>query len=134
MALGKADILAMEDREIIEVTVPQWKGQTVHIRTLTGAEAENLYRAARSQPGVPGQPLADDNAFVVQLVARCMCDEEGTLLFGSKADIEALSKRSFAALSVLFNAACKLNGIGEEAEADLGKVSEMTTESASGSD
>lgn len=130
MSLTKEEILAIEDRDIIEVRVPQWKGKTVYVRTLTGAEAEKLFRAARSQPG---RPPAEDDVFVIRLVSCCLCDAGGTPLFHGNGDTQALGRKNWAALRVVFDAACKLNGIGEEAEKELGKPSEPTTESASGS-
>lgn len=130
MSLTKEEILAIEDRDILEVRVPQWEGKTVHIRSLTGAEAENLFRAARGQPG---RPPAEDDVFVIRLVSCCLCDAGGTPLFHGDDSIEALGRKNWAALRVVFDAACELNGIGEEAGKKLGKPSRPTTESASGS-
>lgn len=130
MSLDRAAILNADDRQIEPVKVPQWRG-SVCIRTLAGNEAEDLFRAARSQPG---KPLAEDESFVVRLALCCMCDKQGVPLFQGDVDIKALGAKSWPALRIVFDAACELNGIGEEADKKLGKTSGTTTESDSGSD
>ena len=115
MALSKSDILNADDMPTEEVNVPEWGG-TVIISTMTSTardayEAE-MYHANKAQNGGEFVNLR------ARMVARCARDEQGELLFTDD-DIEALGKKSAAALDRCYEVAERLNKFSEEDIAEL---------------
>jgi len=110
--LTREQILAADDLPRERIEVPEWSG-AVWVRTMTGAERDAF------EAGVIGtggrQNLANVRA---RLVALTLCDESGKRLFGEE-DIEALGRKSGAALDRLFAAAQRLNRIGDRDVRDL---------------
>lgn len=98
--LGRAAILAALDLPTRDVAVPEWGG-AVRIQALTGAAREALGQAAQSGAG----------NFQARLLAASLVDEAGQRLF-TDADIEALGRKSAAALQRVFDACQQLNGLG----------------------
>lgn len=108
MALTREQILAVDDRRMEEVRVPEWGG-SVWVRSLTGAEADAM-ALCEFESGLTGKDaLADYNA---RMVAKCACDEGGNPLF-TLDDVAALGKKSAGALGRIVEVAHRLNGIGK---------------------
>jgi hypothetical protein len=85
-------------------------GGTVCVRTLTGAERETFvsgYDAHRKAGTIRAA-----------LLVACVCDDAGKPLFAA-ADVPALNELSGVEVERCFDAACRLNGFGAKAEADL---------------
>lgn len=115
MALSRDAILAAEDRTIEEVPVPEWGG-SVFVKSLTGSEADaNL--AAQLTSG-----RRDFSTYHAETAAACICDESGAALF-TRADIDALGRKSAAALGRVVKVAQRLNGLTAEDEAAVVKNS-----------
>ena len=106
-ALTRDAILKIDDLKKEEVNVPEWGG-TIFVRSLTGLERdtfeEKLFSNTRK-----GQVNTTPRNIRAAMVAFCAVDEEGNRLF-SESDIEALGKKSAAALNRIFEAAQRLNG------------------------
>lgn len=102
--LSRESILAIQDLKPQKLDIPEWNDH-VFIRSMTGRERGELEAASKS-----GNALAD---FRAMLAIRCVCDENGARLF-SDADLEAIGKKSSAALDRILNAASKLNALGAE--------------------
>jgi hypothetical protein len=100
MALTRDQILAANDMRLTEVEVPSWGG-TVLVRTMTAGQ-KDAFEAQQQKLG----PKFAENVRA-RLVASVVCDAEGNLLF-TEADVEALGKKSVAALDLVFNAALGL--------------------------
>ena len=103
--LTRDEILRAQDLETVEVDVPEWGG-VVRVRGLTGAERDALEAEAAELR----RPL--DN-FRARYVARCIVDENGERIFSDE-DIEALGRKSAAALNRVFEAAVSLSALTEE--------------------
>jgi hypothetical protein len=114
--LGREQILGVEDVKIKRIYVPQWKGY-VHLQTLTGAGRDE-FEAMTVTNGT--QTTENIRA---KLLSRCLVDKDGALLF-SQEDVEALGKKSAAAIALLYGEAAMLNFVTEKDVEDLAKNSE----------
>lgn len=117
MILDKSAIMAADDmkRELVEV--PEWGG-SVYVRMLSGAERDS-YEASMLKYGPDGKPVKGQYNMEnvrARLVGLCLCDEKGVRLF-EDAEIEALGRKSAAALSRVSAVAQKLNGLDTESVA-----------------
>lgn len=115
MAIGKAEILAAQDRPTERVNVPEWGGEVI-VRTLSGAERD-AYEDETLKTDGKSLVVNRKNARA-RLVARCLCDESGNRLF-SDAEAVALGSKSAAVLDRLFGIAQRLNGMTPKDEAAL---------------
>ena len=108
--LSRSDIFAVDDSSHEDVEVPEWGG-TVRVKALTGRERIEYERSIVEQRGTKLRlTLADANSRLVQLAS---VDEQGQRLF-SRADIEALSGKSAAALNRVVEVARRLAGLSDE--------------------
>lgn len=106
--LRKEDILTAKDAAHIDLEVPEWGG-TVRVSTMTGFARDRFDASIISKNGTSGPNTENIRA---KLVAACLVDEAGNLLF-NEADIAKLGKKSCKVLDKIFEAAQKLNGIGD---------------------
>ena len=102
-------ILAVQDREIREVAVPEW-GLTVWVSAMS-ARARDLWEAEIIERRKAGGAGIYDN-MRASLLARCIVDEQGQRVFGEN-DVALLGEKSAAALDRLFSVASELNGLSE---------------------
>lgn len=114
MILDRAAILAAEDRQFVEVDVPEWGG-AVRLGSISAYQAQ-LYaeQADKLRDGTAGLSVL---AF---LVAACAVDEAGGPIF-TQADVEALGRKSPAVLGRLAEASNKLNGLDKTREEIAGE-------------
>jgi hypothetical protein len=103
MGLTAADILGAKDRKIVAVDVPEWGG-TVHVRSLSTAEAFNLEQTMR--------PFEDRRDIMACQLAAFLCDEAGTALFASYQEALPVLDRSPAVLRRVVSAGMTVNGMG----------------------
>ena len=119
--LTKAEILGADDLKHEDVPVPEWGG-SVRVRTMTGSERDQFeaYCVSAGKQGVGG--LDNVRATVLSLV---LVDEQGNRLF-SKRDVDALGRKSVAALDRVFAVAQRINRLSdrdiEELEENLPKA------------
>lgn len=111
MSLTKETILAADDLPRQEVLVPEWGG-SVWVRTMTAGE-----RDAWELSGMKGDTFRREN-IRARLAVVTVTDEQGALLFG-ETDIDALGKKSAAALDRVMGVAMKLNGLSKDDVEDL---------------
>lgn len=104
--LTREQILAADDRHYEVVEVPEWGG-SVRVATMTGAQRD-AFEASLLSGGAPD--LTNARA---KLVAYCCVDDSGNPLF-TAADVEALGRKSAAALNRVAEVARRLNLLGEE--------------------
>ena len=126
--LTKDQILSAEDIQFEDAEVPEWNG-TVRIQAMTGMARD---RYEQSLFDGKGKGVRLDN-IRAKLLAACMVDEAGNLLF-DESDIERLGKKSAKPLDRLFGIAQKLNGITDSDVAVLEKNLEADPSDASTSD
>lgn len=105
--LTKAAILAAEDLKHEDVPVPEWGGE-VRVCTMTGTQREAF---GASLMGADGK--SDMGTFRVKMVVCCVVGEDGEQLFTAD-DVQALNRKSGAALERVFAAASKLNGMAAD--------------------
>lgn len=107
--LSRDDILGAKDIKTVEVEVPEWGG-SVLIGMMTGAGRDKFET----------DMLTDKGRVNVRakLAALTLVDEEGNHLFKYD-EAEELGNKSAAALSRVFDEACKLNRITSDDVADL---------------
>jgi hypothetical protein len=108
--LSRDAILGADDRRYEIVEVPEWGG-AVKLRSLTGAERDDF--EARSLVGKGDNQRVNTRNLRARLIALTAVDEHDAPLFQA-ADVIKLGSKSAAALARLFDAACKLSGIGED--------------------
>lgn len=100
MALGKAAILAADDKKMVDYDVPEWGG-SVKLRVMTGTERDRF----------EGEFVNNNKSVEMvraKLVAKCLCDDKGERLFDEK-EIPQLGEKSAAVLDRLFTECMKLN-------------------------
>lgn len=100
MALGKAAILAADDKKMVDYDVPEWGG-SVKLRVMTGTERDRF----------EGEFVNNNKSVEMvraKLVAKCLCDDQGNRLFDEK-EIPQLGEKSAAVLDRLFSECMKLN-------------------------
>ncbi len=111
--LSKDQILNANDLETETVSVPQWGGDVI-VSSMSGYSKDKLELAFTSKSTIENVRA--------RIVALCLVDEEGKLLF-SEADIVKLGKKSAKALDKVFNVAQRLNAIGDQEVEKLAKNS-----------
>jgi hypothetical protein len=110
MSLNKQDILQADDVVKELVHVPEWGGD-VYVRNMTGDgrdEWETHVIGLREE----GKRL-NMRGVRAKLASLTVCDENGNLLF-SKEDIDALGKRSAAALQRVWIVGQRLSALSNQ--------------------
>jgi hypothetical protein len=100
------------------VEVPEWGGSVI-VKGMTGQQRDSFEEAITAQRGK--DYVVNFRNFRSKLIVRCVVDENGVQLFGPT-DVEALGKKSAAALQRVFKVAQKLSGLGDD------EVEELTRE------
>lgn len=112
--LTKKDILDKQDLKTKTVHVAEWGGDVI-ISTMTGFARDRFEASILDKSGA-----MDGTNVRAKLVAGCLVDEKGELLFSAE-DIIRLGKKSCAPLDKLFAEARELNGMGDEKVDELAK-------------
>jgi hypothetical protein len=108
--LSREQILGVQDLSFEDVDVPEWGG-VVRVKMLTGTERDQFEQELVVRHGKKTSVnLANIRA---RLVALCMVDADGALLFTEK-DVAALGRKSAMALNRVFEVAQRLNGLTEQ--------------------
>lgn len=104
--LSKDDILKADDLAKETINVPEWGGDVI-LRTMTGEERDSF----------DSEMIRDEKKTFknirAKFLALIICDEQGNRLFSDK-DVEALGRKSGAALDRLFSAGQKLNKLTDD--------------------
>jgi len=108
--LTREAILQADDlpRELVEV--PEWGG-ALYVRALTGAERDAFEQSIVETRGK--NTRMNLRNIRARLVALTVIDEDGNRLF-SDDDVEALGRKSAAALNRVFEVAQRLSGLRPE--------------------
>lgn len=105
MILTRDQILGAKDRITERVEVPEWGGDVL-VTTISGAARDRFEAAIIAADG-----QTDTTNMRAKLVAACVVDEAGDPLFTIE-DIEALGRKSAAALERIVKVSQRLNRIG----------------------
>lgn len=104
--LTRDQILAADDLKFEVVEVPEWGG-SVRVAAMSGAQRDRFEMSIV----VNGKPDATNAR--AKLVAASVVDESGVPVFTLE-DIEALGRKSSAALNRIVDVARRLSGIGQD--------------------
>jgi hypothetical protein len=115
--LTREQILSADDLPTQDVDVPEWGG-SVTVRSMTGAERDAFEAGLMVEEGEDEKNRL--NNLRARLCSLCIVDDDGVPLF-SPEDVEALGKKSAAALDRVFTKAQTLNGLGAKDVEDLAK-------------
>lgn len=113
--LTRDAILAADDDQVELVQVPEWSG-SLYVRGMNAAQLENLYRSMNRGKGT--KVRVETTNFQARVVARCAMEgpqRDARRLFDAS-DVEALSKKSGAALKRVYDVAARLSGITQAEE------------------
>lgn len=113
--LTKDQILNADDRATKEVEVPEWGG-SVLIAAMSAASRDAFEASMLDNKG-KGDAKKLQN-FRARFIAACIVDESGNRLFSDK-DIVSLGRKSSAPISMLFDECRELNGMTDEAVAEI---------------
>jgi hypothetical protein len=108
--LGKTDILKADDIVKELVPVPEWGG-AVYVKTMTGPERDQFELSCITGKGKTRR-MSFENVRAIA-AAFTICDETGKRLFQANEVIE-LGRKSGTALSRVWEAAARLNGLTQE--------------------
>jgi hypothetical protein len=108
MALTREQIENASDAKIIKV--PAFGGE-VCVRLMTVGDRDS-YEVKLLEAQSKSVPVIPD--FRSELLARCICDDKGVLLFPGDEGVAALRKRSVDEMHGLWKAALKHNALTEE--------------------
>jgi hypothetical protein len=113
--LSKEQILAAQDLETEEVSVPAWGG-SVLVRSLTARERGQLMASIVDQKN-NGRTLKLVEV-QVRTCAMAIVDANGVRMFGEE-DIAKLARKSSGALQLVFEVAQRLSGMSDEQVEEL---------------
>lgn len=132
--LTREAILQAQDLPSEAVEVPEWGG-AVLVRGLSGAERD-AFEAGVIAPKLEKNGKSgsmDMRNIRAKLAALCIVDEVGQRIF-SDGDVEALGRKSAAALDRVFSAAQRLSGLSQADVEELAKNSGSGQSESSTSD
>lgn len=114
--LTAEDILSADDIAIEKMPVPEWGGY-VFVKTLTGEERDQIEAAVVKVDPRTGRPIEAKMEKLRALVAFYgLCDETGKRLFTDQKQIDALGKKSAAALD---RVVAKIQALAAMSPADI---------------
>lgn len=111
-ALTRDEILGRDDSKRERVDVPEWGGH-VFVRTMTGSQRDRCDEMLKN----------NRIGFRAFFASVTVCDDTGELVF-KDADMAVLNGKSAPALERILEVGMRLNGMSEEAVADMEKNSE----------
>lgn len=114
MILSKNDILKADDIKKETIDVPEWGGKVI-MQSMCSKDRDAWELAMVDEKGQ--NKMENIRA---TLVAACLVDDKGELLFSPK-EVKLLGKKSAKVLDKLFTEAQKISGIGENDVEDLAK-------------
>lgn len=125
--LTREEILAADDLVVEEVEVTEWQeGGKVRVKTMSGYERDRFEESLTQHKGKKIQMTMQNVR--ARMAAATIIDENGKPLF-SPGDIEALGRKSAAALDRIFSVAMRLAGMRSE---DIEELTANFTSAPSG--
>lgn len=101
--LTRDQIFTADDIKVEAVEVKQWGG-TVHVRVMDGASRDAFEEACAADR----KRIGKKRGIRAWLAVYAVCDEKGGRLF-EDGDVEAVSRKSAAALDAIFAVAARIN-------------------------
>ena len=123
MLLNKNEILSADDRQTLDIEIPEWGG-TVRITVMSGTSRDayeaSLVKMQDDGSGNGRTAERDLTNLRSKLVAACMIDEQGKQLF-SVAEVEQLGSKNGAVLNRIYEEANNLNATTEDKIEEVAK-------------
>lgn len=111
----REELLGLDDRKVVEVTVPEWGGRVVRVAAMSAFDRDQW--ETQNYQAIKAGARRNVRA---ALVARCVVDETMVRVFADD-DIEALGQKNAKALDRLFDVASDLNGLNEKSAEAVAK-------------
>ena len=127
--LTRGEILSADDLRSERVKVPEWGGEII-VKALNGEQRDQWEASIVTRQG--DDVIIESKNLRAKLVAICVVDENDKPLF-TEADVEALGKKSAAALDRVVDVAKSISKIADGDLDDLGKDLASTGSDASAS-
>jgi hypothetical protein len=106
--------------QVEAVTIPEYKGQTVFVRVMTGEEREAYEMGLYALNNDDNKRAPKKNHVRALLVSCTLCDATGVRKYGPE-DAPKLAKWDWRVLHRIASAAMKLNELSEQAVEDIAK-------------
>lgn len=106
-------ILNAEDRPAEIVDVPEWEVK-LEVRGLSAGEAIDFYDSATRREA--GETVVDRKKWAPGLLVACCYDPESGERVFDAADVEAIGRKSSAAVTRVSQVAARLSGLGGTVE------------------
>lgn len=126
--LSKDQILEADDLKTETVEVPEWSGSVI-VRSMTGADRD-AFENSLVTVKADGTRVPNMVNMRTKLVALTVVNESGGRMF-DETEVDRLALKSAAALKRVYEAAERINGVGQAAQADAEKNSEADPSGAS---
>ena len=97
-----------------EVSVPEWDGITVYVKSLSAGERYALEKDI-------SKDVKNDGPALARIVCMCLCDKDGNAVFEYPQGIDEVHTLQAAGAQRVFNAALKYNGMRKEDIEELEK-------------
>lgn len=129
--LTRETILGAKDMTVMDVPTPEWDGEGsfVVVKRLNARERDN-WEAGGVIYDSDGKSTPNFVNMRARLCALTIVDEEGKRIFTDE-DVVLLGEKSSLVITRIYDAACKLSGIGQDKEKNAVKNSEATQEKGS---
>ena len=115
--LTRNAILEVDDLGLEELEIPEWGGY-IMVSGISAKQRDILESSILKSQNSQNVNIEDLRAQLVCMTAR---DEEGTLLFNAKKDLNEVNKKSSRAIDRIFAKAQKMSGMTKEDVDELTK-------------
>lgn len=102
-------ILAADDRKIEPIDIPEWPGGPFYLRVWSGDERDQWESDSRTADN-----KLNMQHFRARVCVLSLTDDKGVRIFAD-ADVAKVGEKSALVLDRIFDAARKLNGLGQDA-------------------
>jgi hypothetical protein len=107
------EILSMDDLPSEDLPIPEWKGKTVRLRSLTAAERDE-FESSQMVINKKGKPEQNMQNLRARLVSLVLVDQSGAKLVTNKQVVSLLGGKSAKAMDRIFQKASEMNGLDDE--------------------
>ncbi len=132
MGLTRDEIFTCNDRNVEEVSTPEWGG-SVYVLSLDGTGRDEFEAGSMVKNDKSGEYDVVTANLRARLVSATVCDADGNLLFTPE-DVAELGQRNSAVLSRIYDVAARLAGITKADLDELVKNSEAVLSASSTSE
>jgi hypothetical protein len=111
------DILALDDMEKREITIKQWGGRKIIVKSLTATQRFALIERCMNAKA----NKIDGKKLYIHTFIECACDPDTGKQIFTADDYEKLASKHSGAIEAVVQVANELNGIGEAEISEMEK-------------